>query len=167
MLRTLIPTPKSLTVGKGTTNVKNYRVVLSASCDYRIFKAAQTLAAELSLETRTEIIVTKVLGEPALDGCINLIAGDGEGEGYTLSANGTSVTLRGDSLAGTFYAIQTMRQLAKDTKGVIPNVEIEDAPDMESRGFYQDISRGRVPTVESTKKMIDMLSYYKENALIH
>ena len=164
MLRALIPTPKKLTVGKGTTNVKNYRIVLSASCDYRIFKAAQTLAAELSLETRTEITVTKVLGEPALDGCINLIAGEGEGEGYTLSANGSSITLRGDSLAGAFYAIQTMRQLAKDTKGVIPNVEIEDAPDMESRGFYQDISRGRVPTVESTKKMIDMLSYYKENA---
>lgn len=164
MLRTLIPTPKNLTVGKGTTNVKNYRIVLSASCDYRIFKAAQTLASELSAETRTEITVTKVLGEPALDGCINLIAGDGEGEGYTLTANGKSVTLRGDSLAGTFYAIQTMRQLAKDTMGVIPNVEIEDAPDMESRGFYQDISRGRVPTVESTKKMIDMLSYYKENA---
>lgn len=164
MLRALIPTPKKITLGKGNTNVKNYRIVLSASCDYRIFKAAQTLASELSAETRTEIIVTKVLGEPALDGCVNLIAGDGEGEGYTLTANGKSVTLRGDSLAGTFYAIQTMRQLAKDTMGVIPNVEIEDAPDMESRGFYQDISRGRVPTVESTKKMIDMLAYYKENA---
>ena len=38
----------------------------------------QKLAAELSAETRTEIAVTKVLGEPALDGCINLIAEEGE-----------------------------------------------------------------------------------------
>ncbi len=164
MLQMLIPAPKQLTVGKGTTNLKNFRIVLSASCDYRVFKAARTLAAELSAETRTEISVTRVLGEPALDDCINLIAECGEGEGYTLSVSGKSVTLRGQSLAGAFYAIQTMRQLVKDTKGVIPNLEITDAPDMESRGFYQDISRGRVPTVESTKKMIDMLAYYKENA---
>ncbi|MBQ3002834.1 MAG: family 20 glycosylhydrolase [Clostridia bacterium] len=165
MIQALIPTPKKLTVGKGTTALKNYKIVLSASCDYRVFKAAQKLASELSAETRTEIAVTRVLGEPALDGCINIIAGGCEtNEGYTLSANGTSVTIRGNSLAGAFYGIQTMRQLVKDTLGTIPNVEIEDAPDMESRGFYEDISRGRVPTVESTKKVIDMLAYYKENA---
>ena len=81
MLNMLIPAPKALTLGKGSTNLKNYKIALSYSCDYRIFKAAQKLAEELSAETRTEIAVTKVLGEPALDGCINLIAEEGEGEG--------------------------------------------------------------------------------------
>jgi hypothetical protein len=164
MLNMLIPAPKTLTLGKGSTNLKNFKIALSYSCDYRIFKAAQKLAAELSAETRTEIAVTKVLGEPALDGCINLIAEEGEGEGYTLAVCPASVTVRGSSLAGLFYGIQTLRQLIKDTKGVIPVLDIEDAPDMKSRGFYQDISRGRVPTVESTKRIIDMLAYYKENA---
>ncbi|MBR6553843.1 MAG: family 20 glycosylhydrolase [Clostridia bacterium] len=164
MLNMLIPAPKALTLGKGSTNLKNYKIALSYSCDYRIFKAAQKLAEELSAETRTEIAVTKVLGEPALDGCINLIAEEGEGEGYTLAVCPASVTVRGASLAGLFYGIQTLRQLIKDTKGVISVLDIEDAPDMKSRGFYQDISRGRVPTVESTKRIIDMLAYYKENA---
>jgi len=164
MLHMLIPAPKTLNLGKGTTNLKNYKIVLGYSCDYRIFKAAQKLAAELSAETRTEISVTKVLGEPALDGAVNLIAGDCDCEGYTLAVCPKSVTVRGNSLAGLFYGIQTLRQLIKETKGVIPVLDIEDAPDMKSRGFYQDISRGRVPTVESTKRIIDMLAYYKENA---
>lgn len=165
MIQSLIPTPKKLKTTGGMLSLADCKVVLGISCDNRIFKAAQTLARELSAETRTAVSVTKVLGEPALDGCINLIAGDGDGEGYVLLVNKTSVTVRGASLAGVFYGIQTLRQLARGSLGKIPCVEIEDAPDMQYRGFYQDISRGRVPTLESTKKLIDFLAYYKQNSL--
>ncbi len=165
MLNMLIPTPKKIEVAAGKTNLAGFRIALSASCDSRVCNLARKLASELSAETHTEITLTKVLGEPALDGFVNVIAGDGCGEGYTLSANGKSVTVRGASLAGAFYGIQTLRQLAKDSRGLIPNVEIEDAPDMSYRGMYQDITRGRVPTVESTKEFIDLLAYYKINSL--
>ena len=133
MIQALIPTPKKLTVGKGTTALKSYKIVLSASCDYRVFKAAQKLAAELSAETRTEIAVTRVLGEPALDGCINIIAGDCEtNEGYTLLANGTSVTVRGNSLAGAFYGIQTLRQMFDGLNFYLkPDAEPEGLPSVE------------------------------------
>ncbi len=165
MIHTLVPTPKHLVLSKGRLSLQNFQIVLGSSCDDRIFKAAKKLSSELSAESRTEIPVTKVLGEPALDGCINLVSGNAGGEGYRLSVNGTSVTVHGDSLAGTFYGVQTLRQLIRDSMGVIPQLEIEDAPDMQYRGFYQDISRGRVPTVEATKRLIDLLAYYKENSL--
>lgn len=164
MIQHLIPTPKQLSLTGGKLSLLNFKVVLSASCDFRIFKAAQKLAKELSDETRTSCVVTKVLGIPALNDCVNLIAGDGEGEGYHLCINKTSVTVRGDSLAGLFYGIQTLRQIIRGTLGTVPCVEIEDAPDMQYRGFYQDISRGRVPTVEASKRLIDMLAYYKQNS---
>ncbi len=164
MLTNLIPTPKHLTRKTGRTSLQNMKVLLSQSCDSRLFKAAKKLADELAAETRTEISLTKVLGEPTQKAAVRIIAGDGEGEHYQLIADGKSVTVKGDSLAGTFYGIQTLRQLIRGGQGEIPNVEIDDAPDMQSRGFYQDISRGRVPTVESTKRLIDLLAYYKENA---
>lgn len=164
MLTNLIPTPKHLTRNAGHTSLQNMKIVLSQSCDTRLFKAARKLAEELAKETRTDISVTKVLGEPADTSAIRIIAGDGEGEHYQLSSDGRGVTVKGDSLAGTFYGIQTLRQLIRGGLGEIPNVEIDDAPDMQSRGVYQDISRGRVPTVESTKRLIDLLAYYKENS---
>ena len=165
MLNMLIPTPKKVTVKKGKTDLSTFRIALGASCDSRVFKLAKKLAAEISYETNTEVDVTKVMGDPALDGFVNVIAGDGNGESYSISANGKSVTVRGTSLAGAFYGIQTLRQLVKDSGGRIPNVEIEDTPDMSYRGMYQDITRGRVPTVESTKEFIDLLAYYKINSL--
>lgn len=165
MLKNLIPTPKKITREAGTTSLQNYRIVLGTACDIRIFKAAQKLASELSAESHSSIAVTKILGIPALDGCINIIVEPGEADSYRLSVLKDSVTIHGDSLAGAFYGIQTLRQLIRESAGTIPCLLIDDCPDMKHRGFYQDISRGRVPTVASTKKLIDMLAYYKENSL--
>ena len=44
-------------------------------------------------------------------------------------------------------------------------VEIEDKPKNEFRILYHDVTRGRVPTVDSMKKLIDDLAYYKLNFL--
>ncbi|MBO4366896.1 MAG: beta-N-acetylhexosaminidase [Clostridia bacterium] len=166
MLNHLIPTPRRVTREPGTCALNAYtRIVLGASCDNRLFKAAAVLAADLETEIRSKPAVLRILGTPALDGCINIVSDGGEGEAYTLTVCRGSVTVHGKSDAGAFYGIQTLRQLVKESGGVLPCVTIEDQPDMAHRGFYQDISRGRVPTVEATKKLIDMLSYYKENSL--
>ena len=167
MLRHLIPTPKTVVRSFGTHSLgKDTKIVLSFGCDVRLFKASVRLAEDIFEETRAKPLVTKVLGTPALDGCVNVIADEnGSGEGYRLTVCMESVTVEGESPAGAFYGIQTLRQLIRESSGVLPCLVIEDKPDMAHRGFYQDISRGRVPTVASTKKLIDMLSYYKQNSL--
>ncbi|MBQ3934200.1 MAG: family 20 glycosylhydrolase [Clostridia bacterium] len=167
MLRHLIPTPKTVVRSFGTHSLgKDTKIVLSFGCDVRLFKASVRLAEDIFEETRAKPLVTKVLGTPALDGCVNVIADEnGSGEGYRLTVCRESVTVEGESPAGAFYGIQTLRQLIRESSGTLPCLVIEDKPDMAHRGFYQDISRGRVPTVASTKKLIDMLSYYKQNSL--
>ena len=89
--------------------------------------------------------------------------GEGDGEGYTLTVTEQAVTITADSERGAFYAIQTLAQLF--AAGTVPTVEIEDAPDFPYRGFYHDVTRGKVATVATLKDMIDKMAYYKMNAL--
>jgi hyaluronoglucosaminidase len=67
------------------------------------------------------------LGAPSPDG---LAAG-----GYVLAVGGDSVVLAGADAAGTFYAVQTLRQLI--TRGTIHDVVISDWPSMPVRGVIE------------------------------
>ena len=62
-----------------------------------------------------------------------------------------------------FYGIQTLKQMFEND--TVPCLHIEDKPDMSLRGFYHDVTRGKVPTVDTLKKMIDNMAYYKMNHL--
>lgn len=44
-------------------------------------------------------------------------------------------------------------------------MEILDYPSMSVRGFYHDVTRGRIPTLDYLKKLADKISFYKINQL--
>lgn len=160
----LIPQPKKIKETGGLVSLEGLEIVLTNECDNRIFRASLTLASELYGEIGLEYPVKRVLGTPAPEGKIVISAGKKKTEGYTLSARRDGVVISGDSLAGAFYGIQTFRQMLESCGSEIPCCEIKDSPDMSYRGFYHDASRGRVPTVEGCKKLIDHLAYYKQNS---
>lgn len=85
------------------------------------------------------------------------------GEGYELSINENDIRIKADGPAGAFYAVQTLRQIFKYPE--IPCLYIKDFPDFEYRGFYHDVTRGKIPTMETIKKLIDQMAYYKLNSL--
>lgn len=162
---TILPQPKKLKKTGGVISVANLSIVLTVKCDDRIFKAAQKLANEIYEETGIDPVITKVLGTPAVEGNIVIdCLGKKNGEGYKLSAKQNGIIITGDTLAGTFYGIQTLRQMLETCGEDIECCDIEDKPDMNYRGFYHDASRGRVPTLDGVYKMIDFLAYYKHNS---
>lgn len=96
-------------------------------------------------------------------------------EGYQLSVNSERVVISAPTSAGLFYGIQTLRQLLpvaiehekpslapRNTKWVIPAVEIIDFPRFEYRGMHLDVARHFFPT-EFVKKYIDLLAMHKMN----
>ncbi len=91
-----------------------------------------------------------------------LIDGQG-GEAYTLTIEENAVTVTAKGEQGAFYAIQTLRQLLTHEK--IPCLYIEDKPSFGYRGFYQDVTRGRIPKLETLKRLVDHMAYYKLNTL--
>lgn len=86
-------------------------------------------------------------------------------EGYVLVVNPDEVLVAGKSAAGTFYGLQTLKQLVRGEGAVafIPAVEIVDWPAMRWRAVSDDISRGPVPTVDYIKRQLRTFAAFKLN----
>lgn len=84
---------------------------------------------------------------------------------YRITVSEEGVVLTAGSKAGFLYATQTMRQMVRQCGMALPAVTIEDAPCIPVRGFYHDVTRGRVPTLAEMKKLADLCAFYKINQL--
>src|SRR5436305_11253550 len=86
-------------------------------------------------------------------------------EGYLLAAGANGVVVAGKSAAGTFYGLQTLKQLVRGEADAafVQGVKIEDWPSMRWRALSDDISRGPVPTVEYVKRQLRTEAMFKMN----
>ena len=87
-------------------------------------------------------------------------------EGYVLTVNKKGITIAGESAAGVFYGIQTLRKsLFADSivySQNLPAVRITDAPRFPWRGMHLDCSR-HFWSVDFVKKFIDLLALHNMN----
>lgn len=86
-------------------------------------------------------------------------------EGYILDIGEGEISLSYGDGAGKFYGLLTLKQAAKKYGAAVPCMVIEDAPDLAIRGVMLDISRNKVPTVQTLKETIDILANLKINHL--
>ena len=84
-----------------------------------------------------------------------------EGEKYELEITLDKITLTADSPRAAFYGLQTLKQIFAHRN--VPCLYISDFPDLEFRGYYHDVTRGKIPKVETLKKLIDVLAMTKHN----
>lgn len=85
-------------------------------------------------------------------------------EAYQLVVGEQGVSICSKTDVGAFYAFTTLNQM-RNKEGLVPYCEIKDEPDLKIRGFMMDISRAKVPTLDTIKKVIDLLSSLKYNHL--
>lgn len=159
----IIPTPKSINENEGFFDFSKQEISVYAdsAADKRIITAAAVLCREIEAFTHSYVPVSSSNKDK---NPIVITYGEG-GEGYSLNVCQNKIRIFGEGPAGAFYGIQTLRQLIKENGARIPCCKIDDAPDFQYRGFYHDISRGRVCRLETLKKIADMLSYFKMNSL--
>lgn len=86
-------------------------------------------------------------------------------QGYRLRVQPERVDVLGHSSAGGFYGLQTLRQILLCCGRRWPCLEVEDAPDFAARGLSYDVSRGKVPTLDTLKELADRLASLKVNHL--
>ncbi|HEY64821.1 MAG TPA: family 20 glycosylhydrolase [Caldilineae bacterium] len=86
-------------------------------------------------------------------------------EGYHLTIGTDQIRIVAHDPAGAFYAAMTLRQIARHAagSGELPCLRIEDWPDFPRRGVMLDISRDKVPTMETLYALVDMLAEWKIN----
>ena len=161
----LIPQPRKITLEKEEWLILryNFKIVIDTNCDLQVFDHAKLLKQEVFDKLGFSYEITKGKKENGVI-FLGLLAELGREE-YRLRITEDSVELYGGSNAGILYGIQTLRQILENKGAVLPCSLIEDYPQVPNRGFYHDITRGRIPTMESLKALADKLSYYKLNQL--
>jgi hypothetical protein len=86
-------------------------------------------------------------------------------ESYRLQISKKGVTAIGADAHGLFYAAQTLLQLINHYGTLLPCCEIEDVPDFAIRGVMLDVSRDKVPTLETLYWLVDHFAGLKINHL--
>jgi hypothetical protein len=84
-------------------------------------------------------------------------------QGYELQIGADAVHLTGADDAGIFYGRATLDQLARLHGGRLPLGAIRDWPDFGVRGVMLDISRDKVPTMQTLEALVDRLASWKVN----
>ncbi len=98
---------------------------------------------------------------------------DGRPQAYQLQIGEGRVEIRAASEVGLFYGAVTFGQWVRLHRWEDPVAEscrlrelrVEDEPDFPVRGVMLDISRNRVPTLETTLELVDRLASWKINQL--
>lgn len=84
---------------------------------------------------------------------------------YTLEILADAIRVTGHGATEVLYGIQTLRQIISQQGAHLSGLFVHDFPELAHRGFYHDVTRGRVPKLESLKRLADRCSYYKINEL--
>jgi len=87
---------------------------------------------------------------------------------YTIRIVEGSIEVKAKNKAGIFYAENTLKRLlayALAEQKSIPEIHINDWANFERRGYMLDISRDKVPTMESMYLLVDQLADWRINEL--
>ena len=86
-------------------------------------------------------------------------------EGYALTISKTGIEISSHETGGLRAAAATLRQLLREYGRRLPCLRIRDWPDFPRRGVMLDISRGRVPKLETLLDLAEKLADFKINEL--
>lgn len=160
----LLPVPKELNVKNGNCIISyKYRIVIDPICTLHVNHYAKLLKEDLEVNLGYSL---GILRGPKTDSCICLSMNQSLGpEEYTLVITPSGIEIQGGNDAAILYGVQTLRQIVSQKGAIVPCLEIKDYPAIANRGFYHDVTRGRIPTLSYLKSLADKLSYYKMNQL--
>lgn len=155
----LYPPPKKIRTGRRflATGGREH-VLLTRQVPDRLHRALERF---VSHATRP-LTLTYAKGVSALV-TISLQRGR-DSEAYRLVATPDGIELAGTE-SGLFRGLLTLAQVLAQTGSEIPCFTIEDEPDFGARGVMLDISRCKVPSIETLENMIDGFAALKYNQL--
>lgn len=156
------PVPKELEYRNGTLKLPAEGYILLKGNAWELMPAADRLKSSVGLDWRitaddsadaSENIVTLAI-HPKLD------TGD---QGYRLDISDAGIFVHATSAAGVFYGACTLCQLLMQCPDELPFLAIRDWPDFPTRGVMIDVSRDKVPTLETLMAFTDKLAGWKIN----
>ena len=157
-----LPLPQVIENGEGFFHLRwDTPLVLGENTAPGALLYARMLREEIRRDTGLEL---RILRGEAVPACILLredaaLAPDHS----TLRIDADGIDVAGGSDEALLHGVMTLRQWIRRHGAVLPALRVEDWPDLPHRGYYLDVSRGRIPTLASLKRTVDLLCEYKIN----
>lgn len=163
----IIPVPRSIKYIEEIFKLKREtNIILDYHCSFDDLNSAILLQEEINKSFGFKINITKVFDYSIYNKFILLKKSPSMGdEEYKLIIKKHRIEINASSDKGLFYGIQTLIQIIREYGYSLPGVVIEDKPYFKHRGFYHDITRGKVPKLETLMKLVDKAAFYKINEL--
>ncbi|WP_158227772.1 glycoside hydrolase family 20 zincin-like fold domain-containing protein [Estrella lausannensis] len=92
-----------------------------------------------------------------------------ENEGYILNITEKGISIVAHDEQGAFWAVVTLLEVVDSSSKIagsrikLPCLTVHDWPDYSVRGFLLDVSRDKVPSMETLYRLVDRLAKYKIN----
>ena len=145
----LLPRPRELAFTAGVCALdRTPQVSLSGPRGAVSERARARLAA---LRTRVALRIDPSLG---------LLA-----EGFELEIAPEGVELAAADARGLNWGASALLQMASQRESQLPCLRVRDWPDLAERGYMLDVSRDRVPTMETLALVVDLLEQLRMNQL--
>jgi hypothetical protein len=158
----LLPVPRKLNLTGGSFLLPESEfIILDAADTQALLFTAQQLQAALKKFADADLAIRSAgVGTIVL----NVIPGSViHPQGYELMIADERVSVIANTAQGCFYAVQTLIQLIDQFGRELPQLRCSDWPDFAQRGVMLDISRDKVPTMETLYRLVDMLAGWKIN----
>ncbi|WP_340021533.1 family 20 glycosylhydrolase [Paenibacillus sp. FSL K6-1096] len=162
----LLPRPQKVTISEGCYSIPaNGSIVLADESRLSALPAARRLqqaAAELIRLRLPLSIGLRPAVSPVCTFSYNSLLSE---EAYELQINEHGITAVYGSPQGAYYAVSTLKQLLQQYGRSLPYLHIQDKPDFGARGLMLDISRNKIPQLETLCHIADLMADLKLNQL--
>ncbi len=161
----LAPMPKKITAKEGAFNT-NCRGFIRLETDHPQLLVAAAKKTGLQWE-----ITASPKAPKELVGLTIVLDASAEiqPDGYRLDIHQHDIKITASTPAGAYYGACTLAQIIRQSSAdkvephLLPCISITDAPDFPVRGVMLDISRDKVPTMDTLYHLVNLLSEWKIN----
>ena len=187
----LLPLPRQMAVGDGTLALPQQGLIVLDGPDAgALFFSAKRLQAALAERANVhwEIVAGNAVPHDQIAAILSIVVGGTcHPQGYELTITPDGIHAVASTPTGVFYAVCTLVQLLgvrdqgsggrSQESGVssslqpltsnlqLPTLRISDWPDFPDRGVMLDVSRDKVPTMQTLFELVDLLAAWKINQL--
>ena len=158
----LLPFPKKINMHSCTHVLKSSdKICFSCNAKDALFPIARRLKEIVKKYSSVDmsIIADKT-------GSVNFIYNKQlNAQSYKICIDTNEINIEYSNYSGAFYAVSTLKQLIIQYGNMLPTMNIEDEPDYKRRGIMIDISRDKIPNMETLYNIVDFMSDIKLNEL--
>ncbi len=165
----LVPQPRHLTMSGGAFTLRDGQlIVINTAAPHSLSNSAKRLQEKLAgnVGVSWQVVANSAVPQDLIGVRLNQVPGSTyHPQGYELTITASVIDIVAATAVGLHYGCLTLCQLLQQYERELPLLHIEDWPDYPNRGVMLDISRDKVPTMETLYGLVDKLAAWKINQI--